>query len=171
LKQVVNPSLRALVPPGALSFLYTPSYNKKVYDAFGKIRESSDKTAGRNDLGLPEMAAFPLLRRKVPRLTRERHSRTQRRHFEGQERRRRGRYEFSTSLTYRRSNNGRNTAHGRVINVGDAGFCAVLYDTVESGQEIIIEKCFLPFPCRRAVVRWVKGFQLDIFIAGFQCRD
>jgi hypothetical protein len=59
---------------------------------------------------------------------------------------------------------------GRVLNVNDSGFCAILYKPISEGQEIRIEKGHKPFPCKKAMVRWAKGFQLDVYIVGFECK-
>ncbi len=55
---------------------------------------------------------------------------------------------------------------GLTVNISNSGLCLYVYDPLSEGQEIAIEKCVLPFPCQRAVVRWIKKVDEDIYMSG-----
>jgi hypothetical protein len=79
------------------------------------------------------------------------------------------RYEFPSTLEYGLiSDKAGEVLKGLTINISSSGLCLYVYDSLCQGQEIAIKKCVLPFPCKRAVVRWIKKVDEDVYMSGMK---
>ena len=77
------------------------------------------------------------------------------------------RYEFPSTLEYELiPEKTGEVFKGLTVNISSSGLCLYVYDSLGEGQEIAIKKCVLPFPCQRAVVRWIKKIDEDVYMSG-----
>ncbi len=84
-----------------------------------------------------------------------------------QERRKYNRYNFNSALEFKMAAGPQNdTFMGYTINVSAAGLCIGLYRRLVPGDQISIQRIFLPFLLGKATVQWVKEIGEDLFVAG-----
>lgn len=85
------------------------------------------------------------------------------------ERRKCNRHNFNSSLEFKLTSGGANDAFmGYTINVSATGMCIGLYRRLSKGEQVSIQRFFLPFLVGNAKVCWIKEIEQGLYIAGLQ---